>query len=239
MTLDPNLLQNDPPLLESIEKATLRMIVQAVYDFRSEANDIFVGERDRVADIGEDITREALDRLGTSVIPVRLFGKIDYKRARYLFHPEYSLRQALFVDSKAEAIEGERTITIQTAQTSMRIRQRRGGSIVDEPGTLPTILQIQGSHYLVTTVFVKYNYRAIPTGGNELVSISVVGLPNGMLQARYNPSAVDTFWLAGRNAPSRGELFRVRIGLQGLKRKAPWRVQHIRLAPTLSYSWDD
>ena len=64
-----------------------------------------------------------MDRMGTSVIPVRLFGKIDYKRARYVFHPEHSIRQALFVDSKAEKTEGARTITIQTAQTSMRIKQ--------------------------------------------------------------------------------------------------------------------
>ena len=48
-------------------------------------------------------------------IPVRLFGKIDYKRATYLFQPEYAVRQALFVDSKAEKIDGVRTAITQTS----------------------------------------------------------------------------------------------------------------------------
>jgi len=70
--------------------------------------------------------------------------------------------------------------------------------------------------YLTTTVFVKYNYE---TDGNQnrLESISITCLPNGMLQERYNPNAQTTFWMAGRNAPSRGEDFRVRIGLARLK----------------------
>ncbi len=102
MTLNPNALAQDSDVLEEVEKATLRMVVQAVYDFRDEAREFFLQEPDLVADIGEDITREAMDRMGTSTIPTRLFGKIDYKRARYVFHPEYSIRQALFIDSKAE-----------------------------------------------------------------------------------------------------------------------------------------
>lgn len=239
MTLDPSELLFDLDLLETIEKATLRLVVQAVYDFSGEASEIFSEEQDLVADIGEDITREALDRLGTSIIPVRLFGKVDYKRARYVFHSDYSVRQALFVDSKAEKIEGARTATIQTAQTSMRIRQRRGGSVIDEPGGLPVVLDRQGNSFLTTTIFVKYNYQTIPDAKNELFSIRLVCLPNGMLQNRYNPTPDDTFWLAGRNAPSRGEPFRVRIGLNALKRRANWRIQLIQLRPTSSYVWGD
>ena len=37
------------------------MVTQAIYDFRSEAREFFVHETDLVADIGEDITREAMD----------------------------------------------------------------------------------------------------------------------------------------------------------------------------------
>jgi len=239
MTLDPNDLLFNLDLLEDIEKATLRLVVQAVYDFSSEANEIFLQEQDLVADIGEDITREALDRLGTSIIPVRLFGKVDYKRARFVFHADYSIRQALFIDSKAERIEGAGTATIQTAQTSLSIRQRRGGQVLDEAGGLPMVLETHGNAFLTTTIFVKYNYRALPGARNELVSISLVCLPNGILQNRYNPTADDTFWLVGRNAPSRGERFRVRIGLNALKGKSNWRVQRIRLTPNLAYSWDD
>ena len=238
MTLDLSTIGANPDIIESIEKATLRLVAQAVYDFRESANEIFLGERDLVADIGEDITREALDRLGTSTIPVRLFGKIDYKRARYIFHPEYSARQALFVDSKAERVAGANTATIQLSQTSLRVRQNRAGQEFDEPGSLPTIIESQGDSLLTTRIFVKYNYR---TRGNrnDLVSISLVALPNGLLQDRYNPNAADTFWRVGRNAPSRGEAFRARIGLLALKSKANWRVQQIQLTPELTYHWDD
>ena len=216
------------------------MVTQAIYDFRNEAREFFVHEPDLVADIGEDLTREAMDRMGTSTIPVRLFGKIDYKRARYVFHPDHSIRQALFVDSKAEKTEGARTITIQTAQTSMRIRQMRSGAAIEEQGTLPRTLEIQGNSYLVTTVFVKYNYSESPEDSQKtLENISVSCLPNGMLQGRYNPTEQQTFWLAGRNAPSRGEAFRVRISLPRLKDMAGWRVQNIQMVPEDEFVWDD
>jgi len=238
VTLDPGSLHYDLDLLEEIEKATMRLVVQAIYDFRDEAKEIFLQEQDLVADIGEDLTREALDRMGTSIIPVRLFGKIDYKRARYVFHPGYSVRQALFVDSKAEKISGAGTATIQTAQTSMIIRQVRGGQAIEEQGSIPTVAPVQGLELLTTTVFVKYNYRSVPGAKNQLVSVSIVCLPNGMLQDRYNATTEDAFWLAGRNAPSRGEAFRVRISLPRLKAKARWRVQGIYLTQTPPYSWD-
>ena len=85
MTLDPAELPDNLDVLESIEKATLRLVVQGIYSFAGEAAHIFSNERDDVQDIAEDITREEMDRIGTSIIPVRLFGTIDYKRARYLF----------------------------------------------------------------------------------------------------------------------------------------------------------
>jgi len=239
VTLDPALLATDLDLLERIEKATLRMVTQAIFEFSPQAADIFANEPDLVQDIGEDATREALDRLGTSTIPVRLYGKMDYKRARYLFHPEYSLRQALFVDSKAEDIAGAATATIQMPQTSMTVRQRRSGTVTAEVGGLPTVLLASGQTLLTTAIFVKYSYRVVPGVGKELIKIAVLGLPNGMLQDRYNPDADHGIWLAGRNAPTLGELFRVRISLTRLKALAGWRVQRIDVAPTPSFVWDD
>ena len=233
-------MRENRDLLESIEKATLRLVVQGVFSYAGEAVDIFSNERDDVQDIAEDITREALDRIGTSIIPMRLFGNIDYKRARYLFSPDFALRQALFVDSKAEKVSGAGTVTIQTSQTSMRIRQFRAGRPTDVPGGVPLIYYDRdGVAYLTTTVFVKYNYQEIADGGNQLQFVSVSCLPNGMLQDGYNPDAHTTFWLAGRNAPSRGEEFRVRIGLARLKALANWRVQYIRLNPAVLFTWDD
>jgi len=61
MLINPHTLQDDPERLEAIEKASLRLVVQAVCDFRETAAEIFKYESDLVADIGEDITREALD----------------------------------------------------------------------------------------------------------------------------------------------------------------------------------
>jgi hypothetical protein len=69
-------------------------VTQALFDFRAQATEIFAGEKDLAGDMGEDITREALDSMGVSRIGQRLFGKMDYKRARYVFHPDYAIRQA-------------------------------------------------------------------------------------------------------------------------------------------------
>lgn len=239
MTLDPTALETQLEILEDIERATLRLVVQAVYDFRDQAREIFFREQDLVADIGEDPTREALDRMGVSIIPVRLFGKMDYKRARYVFHPTYSVRQALFVDSKAEQISGAGTATIQTAQTSMKIRQMRRGEQMEVAGSLPPTFEIAGDRFLTTTIFVKYNYRDDTQARNELVSVTLACLPNGMLQEKYNPDSQDTIWLVGRNAPTRGEPFRVRIAFAKLKLKANWRVQYLTLTPPTPFDWED
>jgi hypothetical protein len=225
MFIDPQSLETDPARLEEIEKASMRLVTYAVYDFRETAADIFANEKDKVADIGEDITREALDRLGVSRIDERLFGKVDYKRARYVFHPEYALRQALFVDSKAEKIADQTTATLQTAQTSLRIRHTRGGVPVDEAGTLPRVLVTNRASYLTTTIIVKYGYEESAVGSYRLIAITVAALPNGMLQDFYNPSATDTIWRVGRHSPSRREAFRVRLvfGLLKAKRTGEFR----------------
>ncbi|GAB4411662.1 MAG: hypothetical protein Fur0044_05740 [Anaerolineae bacterium] len=228
--LDPSQLTDDLDRLEEIEKISLRLVAQAIYDYRGVAVEIFRAESDLVADIGEDITREALDRMGMARIDQWLFGKIDYKRATYLFHPDYAIRQALFVDSKAEKIEGQRTATLQTSQFSMTVRQVRATQSVEVEGTLPKILTVRDVSYITTTIFVKYNYLEVDKA-KELKSITLAAVPNGLLQTRYNPSPDDTIWLAGRDAPTLGEAFRVRLSFGRLKAKAHWRVQEIPLPP--------
>lgn len=238
MTLiNPNDLLNDLDRLEDIEKASLRLVVQALYDYRSEASIIFRAESDQVADIGEDITREALDRLGMPRVNQRLFGKVDYKRACYVFQPDFAVKQALFVDSKAEHISGEATATLQITQLSMTVNQIRSGSAVSIPGRLPAVLTLNNQQFLTTTMFVKYSYTNI-AGLNNLEGITVAAVPNGMLQNRYNQDEHDTIWRAGRNAPSLGEEFRVRLSFSLLKGKAKWRVQKIPMEP-YQYIWDE
>lgn len=231
MLIDPHSLGTHQCLLEEIEKASLRLVVQAIHDYRDVAQEVFREESDLVADIGEDITREALDRMGMSRIDQRLFGKMDYKQARYVFHPEYAVRQALFVDSKAEKSSGQQTATLQTSQFSMKVRQVRSGNLLDIPGALPTVLRLREWDYITTTIFVKYNYSEFTPQTYTLDSITVAALPNGLLQDLYNPDAKESIWLAGRNAPSRGEAFRVRLSFPRLKSKAVWRVQSIPLSP--------
>lgn len=236
MLLDPEQLSQNLDRLEEIERASLRLVVQALSDYRATAQEVFRAESDLVADIGEDITREALDRLGMPRIDQRLFGKVDYKRACYLFHPDYALKQALFVDSKAEKVSGRGTATLQISQLSMIVRQVRSGSMIEEAGRLPTVVELKGSTYLTTTLFVKYNYRE-QDGQHDLVDFTVAALPNGMLQDRYNPTVTDTIWVAGRNAPTLGEEFRVRLSMARLKAKAAWRVQRIPMSPA-DFVWD-
>ena len=237
MLIDPDSLATDLARLESIEKATMRLVTQAVHDFRRTAVEIFQAEKDLAGDIGEDITREALDRMGVSRIDERLFGKIDYKRARYYFHPDFAVRQALFVDSKAEKLAGQATATIQTAQASMKIRHHRKGRPVDEQGKLPMVIQTANGRYLITTIFVKYNYE-VAQRDNRLRNIVVAALPSGLLQALYNPTADDTIWRTGRNADTRGEDFRVRLVFAKLKAKQTWRVQEIPAPPDV-FEWQE
>jgi hypothetical protein len=237
MLLDPNELETELTRLEEIEKASLRLVAQAIYEYRETAIEIFHHESDLVADIGEDITREALDRMGVSKIDQRLFGKIDYKRARYLFLPEYAVRQALFVDSKAEKASGKGTATLQTSQFSMAVLQVRAGEPISVPGKLPKVLEIKNEKFITTTIFVKYNYDENQTH-KELKSITVAAVPNGFLQSKYNPREDDTIWIAGRNAPSLGEEFRVRLSFSRLRDKASWRVQDIPLSPK-SFVWSE
>jgi hypothetical protein len=235
MLLNPEELRQNLDRLEEIEKVSLRLVTQALYNYRTAAQEIFLIESDLVADIGEDITREAMDRLGMPRIDQRLFGKVDYKRACYLFHPEYALKQALFVDSKAEKVSGQGTATIQISQLSMVVKQVRFEQELEVQGRLPEIINVTGDSYLTTTIFVKYNYEE--GAGNILRSITIAAVPNGMLQDRYNPTAQDTIWIAGRNAPTLGEEFRVRLSFHRLKEKVGWRVQHILMPPN-EFLWN-
>lgn len=237
MFLNPEELKDNLNRLEDIEKASLRLVVQAIYEYRTVAEETFREESDFVADIGEDITRESLDRLGMSRIDRRIFGKVDYKRARYVFHPEYSIKQALFIDSKAEKISGQGTATLQTSQFSMLVKQIRAKQELEVEGKLPAILTLKDEAFITTTLFVKYNYSE-GKDGNLLQNIIVAALPNGILQDVYNPNVSDTIFVAGRNAPTLGEEFRVRLSFSRLKAKAGWRVQTIPMPPD-NFVWNE
>jgi len=225
MSLVEDIQTLPPERIEDIEKLTLRWVFQATLDFGMEAFEVFRDSPDEVKEVGEDVTREILDRLSGYNVPTRIYGTVDYKKARYVILPESMVRQALLVDSKAEK-EG-RSATIQMSQTSMTVRHKRGGEDVEVPGLLPPISTYGGKQYLTTTAFLHFLYHDAGKV-HHLDEVTVFGVPNGLLQGQYNPSVNDSFWIAGRNAPTRGEDFRVRVSFRLLKAKAPWRVQKIR-----------
>ncbi|MFN6960720.1 MAG: SfiI family type II restriction endonuclease, partial [Rhodocyclaceae bacterium] len=82
MERQPDQLSEDE--IESIERTSLRSLWLAARDFSLDAWEYFRQSRDDPKDIAEDITREMLDRLGGFQIPQRLFGNVDYRKARYV-----------------------------------------------------------------------------------------------------------------------------------------------------------
>ena len=105
------------------------------------------------------------------------------------------------------------------SQTSMRVRMRRSGVEMDEPGGLEQVISRGGRSLYVVTIIAKYVYDDTATG-QELRRLIVSCIPNGLLQERYNPNASVGIWLAGRNAPTRGEDFRVRLSYRLWRIKA-------------------
>lgn len=211
--------------IERLEQSVMALVAQALTDYGQAAATIFAEETDSPQDIAEDVTREAIEAMGVSGIADRLYGKVDVKKAIYAFLPDPT-PVALMLDAKAEQTNGDRTATIQMSQTSMRVRMIRAGEVLDEPGGLEQTIQRGDRLYEVVTIIAKYTYQDLQPG-QRLDRIIVACIPNGRLQDTYNPTAKDTIWLAGRNAPTLGEDFRVRLSYDRLARKAPWRVQDI------------
>ena len=214
-----------PDEIERLERFAFSMVVQALTDYREQAAAIFREETDQPQDIAEDVTREAIEAMGFSGRKERLYGKVDFKRVVYVFTPE-AQAVALMVDAKAEKADGNRTATIQMSQTSMRVRMKRTGSVKDEVGKLDQDIQRDGRTFHVVTVVVKFVYGE-SGGAYALNRIIAACIPNGKLQAKYNPRHDDTIWLAGRNAPTLGEDFRVRLDFRRLRAKADWRVREV------------
>ena len=211
--------------IEYLEQSVMSLVVQAMRDYWDEAVTIFQEETDQPQDIAEDLTREAIATMGVSGTQDRLYGKVDVKKAIYAFLPD-ATPVALMLDAKAEKDNGNRTATIQMSQTSMRVRLKRQGANLDESGKLETTIQRGKRIYRVVTIIAKFVYEEDSTN-RKLHRIIVACIPSGDLQDTYNPTASDTIWLVGRDAPTLGEDFRVRISYAKLAKKAAWRIQHI------------
>ena len=214
-----------PEVAEKLERTTMEMVVQAIVDYLDEAKRIFREESDLAQDIAEDVVmREAVEAMGVSGFQERLYGKVDYKRAIYVFTPEPN-PVALMLDAKAE--KGNGSATIQMSQTSMRVEYRQRGESVVESGKLPSSLSVDGRNLQVVSIIAKYLYGELPEG-YQLKETIAACIPSGLLQSRYNPSPYDTIWRVGRHAPTLGEDFRARLSYNRLAKKASWRVRKIR-----------
>lgn len=216
--------------IENIERISLRAFFLAALDFGKTAWEMFKGGLDDPKDIAEDTTRDMLEDFGGYQGKPRIFGTVDYRKARRVLLPRYGIEQALLVDSKAE--KTSHSATLQLSQTSLRIRQVRGGNQIDEPGLIKPIEIYDSKNFLTTTLFGHYCYSSQANGGRDtppysLKRLTLIALPNGLLQSRYNPDPETSFWLAGRNSPKRGEDFRVRVSFAELSSMASWRVQVI------------
>jgi len=218
-------IASNPDLVEDIEKTALRMITQAIFDYRKQAQEIFRLEIDNPADIAEDITTEAFLDMGVSRIQRRIYGKVDLKKACYIFLPQGTVKVSLYIDSKAEK-GADNVARVQMSQLSMTVNQIIGGNQITVPGIIPPILKLDLDEYISVTIFVKYIYEEI--GARSLKSIKIISLPNGLLQRKYNPDHQDTIFVVGPNSPKRGEEFRTRLSFKRLIKKSSWRVQHIR-----------
>ena len=205
----------------------MSMVVQALQDYRQQAATIFREETDQPQDIAEDVTREAVEAMGMPGLRERLYGKVDVKKAIYVFLPQ-AQPVDLMLDAKAEKENGDRTATIQMSQTSMRVRMLRAGQEIDEPGKLDQVIRRGDRNFHVVTIIAKFVYSEAGHS-QDLKRMIVACIPNGQLQERYNPDAEDTIWLAGRDAPTLGEDFRVRLSYQRLRDKAGWRVRKLRV----------
>ena len=210
--------------LEIMERTTMEMVVQAIKSYWDESVTIFREEKDHPGDIAEDVMREAMDAMGVSNLHERLYGKVDYKKSIYVFIPQAE-PVALMLDAKAE--KGNGSATIQMSQTSMRVMFNRQSGPVNEQGKLMKEITREDQNLKVVSIVVKYVYSEIPDGGYNLETVIVACIPNGILQDRYNPSPDNTIWRVGRNAPTLGEDFRVRLVFDKLKDKASWRVRYI------------
>lgn len=239
--------------LESLEKQTLRMIVQAVQQYSKEAREIFETTR-AVTDaeiivLAEDLVQYALEVAECYPINKRFAGFIDYKRVRWMPTPFGLFPQVLLVDAKAST-ENNRD-TLQQSQLPMDAEFTTSrGAVATLAAGVPPHLPIpahSGSDLLAvtTSAFLHFHYTALNTSAppfRTLHAIYALLLPHQRLKQRYNPNANTTFFGQGKHSPARGEVPRIRVYFSRLRSMCPWRLQELRFTNASGYTdpvWRD
>ncbi|MFD8658449.1 SfiI family type II restriction endonuclease [Streptomyces globisporus] len=234
--------------LESVEKQTLRTIVQALQQYSKEAKVIFeTTEADSSGEVivlAEDITQYALEVAETYPINRRFAGFIDYKRVRWLPSTHGLLPQVLLVDAKASTEKNRDTLQRSQLPMDAEFRNSSSGEVVTmEAGVIPHLLlqsANNGSLPAVTTsIFVHFYYKdleGVEGRYRELKSIYVLSLPHSRLKQRYNPDPETSFFGAGKHSPARGEVARIRVYFDRLKEACPWRLQELHYSADSEYT---
>lgn len=230
--------------IESLERVSLRLVVQALVTFGRAAWDEFRNSTGKEQDIAEDVVRDALDELPGFIRRERILGTVDYRKARWLPSSFGLVPQALYVDAKASK-EAYR-VNLQLSQISMLphfISQKSGTVVAHAPGVpteYPFHLPLATRQALTTTIFVQFIHSGVGDG-RTLHQAIVIAVPNGRLQQRYAPSPDDTIWRAGKHSPACNEDPRARLSITALQAKARWRVQNVAWADAgeVSCAWTE
>lgn len=222
---------------ESVEKQTLRAVVQAVQEYSKEAKEIFdstsAARGSEVIVLAEDLVQYALEVAECFPINKRFAGFIDYKRVRWLATPFGLLPQAFLVDAKAST-ENNRD-TLQQSQLPMDAEFLSSGQVVTLRAGVPPHLEIPTTSgppllAVTTSVFVHFYYNE--TGENDqkrrnLKAIFALLIPHQRLKHRYNPTPDVTFFGQGKHSPKHGEEPRIRVYFTRLRELCPWRFQEL------------
>lgn len=237
--------------LESLEKQTLRTIVQALQQYSREAKEIFdsafATSETEVIVLAEDLVQYALEVAEAYPINTRFAGFIDYKRVRWASVPFGLFPQALLVDAKAST-ENNRD-TLQQSQLPMDAEFISNDKVVKLAAGIPRHLEI-GSHSgnmvaVTTSVFIHFYYKGLASKQppfRELLGFYVLSLPHGSLKARYNPDPNTTFFGQGKHSPARQEVPRIRVYFSRLRNMCPWRLQELHFTAGEAYTiptWRD
>jgi hypothetical protein len=224
--------------LESIEKQTLRTLVQAIQEYSREARSIFestfAASESEVIVLAEDLVQYALEVAECYPINKRFAGYIDYKRVRWLSTPFGLFPQVLLVDAKAST-ENNRD-TLQQSQLPMDAEFHSRGVEVRLSAGIPPHLEIEstGGAPLVavtTSAFVHFHYQNLKCKEppyRSLKAIFTLLLPHQRLKPLYNPNANHTFFGQGKHSPARDEAQRIRVYYARLAAACPWRLQVLR-----------
>jgi hypothetical protein len=239
--------------IEQLEKATLRVIVQALQEYSWEAKQIFdktaADSETEVIVLAEDILQYALEVAELYPINKRYAGFIDYKRVRWFPTPFGLIPQALLVDAKASTENNRDTLQRSQLPMDAEFRDAKGKAHTLSAGVLPHLEIVFDGDVVLgaisTSILVHFYYvnkSSEPGTHRDLKSIFVLALPHARLKSKYNPSPDHTFFGQGKHSPARGEAARIRVYFSRFREMCPWRFQQLSFSSPSGYTdpiWRD